>query len=477
MSAEKRRLIPGWKKCKIRFIRAPVCGKQSFFEVNLLKIKLAFLLIFLLCFGSIALVYGAEKKTDPYAPVYSKEPLKAAPLKDPVSMLLAFPFELVKWPVDQALLWTEKLRLDKKTKWLYEKSVEYGVTPIFDSLDFASGLSFFYGGSFDLIRMTRLKEKYPDMIAKVSINHGTSTYFQVGTEVGFQRIAETGLHAGSFFDYENSRDETFYGIGPNSSLGDSTSYIKEKTTVGVSAGYEFSPAWDLTSQVAYDHVNIKNRAHSGKGDITQIFSRQDIPGLHGDDLLGLSLKLTRDTRDSKEDATKGSYQKLSLKFTEGVDSSPARYLTYQLDMAKYFQLASPRRILVTRLFGEFNQTVNHGTVPFYEMTKLGGAGLFPRPGQTERAFVYNRFCGQSAILLNLEYRYTIWEYREFQMKTAFFVDEGQVSKNFGTFQFDNFKTSYGLGFYLSYSKLMLLNFSVAHGDEGTQFYVENKVPF
>ena len=193
--------------------------------------------------------------------------------------------------------------------------------------------------------------------------------------------------------------------------------------------------------------------------------------------MDFSIGLDRDTRDSKEDATKGSYQKLLIKFTEGVASSPARYFTYQLDTAKYFQLASPRRILAARLFGEFNQRVNGGNVPFYEMAKLGGSGMFPRQSQTSRAFVYNRFFGESAILLNLEYRYTVWQYKEFKMKTVVFFDEGQVSKDFATFRLNGFRESYGTGLHLSYSQLVLLSFNVAHGREGTQFYLENKLAF
>lgn len=434
--------------------------------------------IFLLCCLSLwalsPVVSAEDKKADYYQPLYSKAP-EAKPLKDPVSWLIELPFKLVKWPVDKALVMTENYRLDKKTRWIYDQMIEYGFRPRLDSLDFLSPPS--YGADFDFMRIFRLKEAFPDLLANGWISHGPTTFFQVGTEIGAQKIAQTGLHVSGIFQYENRRDETFYGIGPRSSLGDATTYIKETTTVGSTVGYEFSPVLDLSIKAVYDHVNIKNRRHDDKGDITQTFASQNIPGLHGDQLLKLSAGVTRDTRDNKGDATKGSYQKLLFKFTEGLNSSPAQYFTYQLDAAKYLQLASPRRVLAARLFGEFNQTVNGGDVPFYEMTKLGGSGNFPRLGQTSRAFVYNRFTGQSAILLNLEYRYTVWEYKEFKMKTAIFVDEGQVSKGFGTFQFKNFRESYGVGFYLTYSQLMLLDFTVAHGNEGTQFYLETTLPF
>lgn len=418
--------------------------------------------------------YAEDKKEDFYKPVYEK-PLKTSSLKDPVSRVLAFPFELIKWPLDKALVFMEKKRLDRKAIWLYEKSVEYGVTPRVDSLNFNGIPS--YGADFDFVRIFRQKEMYPDLIAKGWINHGPAVYFQTGAEFGKQRIADTGFHVSEFFQYENRRNETFYGIGPYSSRGDSASYIIERTTLATRAGYEFSPTLDLTSQFGYDHVNIKNRSHGGKGNITEVFARDNIPGLYGDDLLSYSLSLKRDTRDSKSSATQGSYQKLIFKYTDGVQSSKAQYFTYQVDAAKYFQLASPRRVLAARLFAEHNQTINRGDVPFYNMAKLGGSGTFPYVSQTSRGYVYDRFYGQSAVLLNLEYRYTIWQHREFQLDTVFFVDEGQVFGNLGKFNFSHFRESYGMGFNLNYSKLVLLSFDVAHGDEGTQFYIENKIPF
>jgi len=466
-------LIIFLKECKI-----PPFGfleKKSLGSKTTVKFFKSLLVLWLGIVCATASGYAKDESTvDHYAPSYSKTPGEQ-PLKGPFSRIIESPFRLIKWPIDKALVFTEEHRLDRKTKWIYEQILDRGVRPRIDSLDF-SGLPS-YGADFDLLKMAGKKESYPDLITKGWINHGPTSYFQVGSELGAARIADTGFHTSGLVRYENRRNETFYGIGPHSSRGDSTSYIQETTSVGAKTGYEFSPVMDLSAQLLYDHVNIKNRAHDGKGDITQIFAGQNIPGLYGDSLLKLLLGLTRDTRDSKEDATKGSYQRLSFGFTEGVRSSPARYLTYQLDAAKYFRLASPRRILVTRLFGEFNQPVNGGEVPFYAMAKLGGSGMFPRQGQTARGFVYNRFSGESAMLLNLEYRYTVWQRKEFKMSTYFFLDEGQVSKDFGTFQFNEFRESYGIGAFLSYSQFILLNFSVAHGDEGTQFYIENKLPF
>jgi len=438
---------------------------KSFKQISL------FLVLF---FVGVAVGHAGEKEPDLYAPVYT-EPLTAKSLKDPVSRLIELPFEAIKWPMDKGLVFTEEHRLDKKTKWIYARMAEEGIKPLAGGSETSSIP--FYGAELNLMALSKQKEKYPDFVATTTILHGPTSFFLVGSEIGAQNIGGGGVHTSGFFQYDVQEKEPFYGIGPHTSRGDSTSFRMKTTQLGAVAGLSFSPTIDLSSVFSYKHVNIFNRAHDGKGDIGTIFAGQNIPSMNGADLLNYELVLNRDTRDSQDQATKGSYQKLSLKFTDGTGSSSARYFTYLLDAAKYFQLASPRRIFVTRFFTEYNQEINHGEVPFFEMTKLGSSGTFPSRSQTSRAFVYNRFYGEGAVLLNLEYRYTVMEYKEFKAKTAFFSDTGEVFRKINKFRLKDLRESYGIGFYLSYTKNTLLAFSVAKGSEGTRFYIDNKIAF
>ena len=440
----------------------------------ILKIRRLFCFFCLGLFVFAVTAYGEEKKADLYAPVYT-EPITTEPLKDVFSRIIELPFKLIKWPVDQGIIFTENHRFDKKTIWIYEQALKQGIKPLFGTVDISAIP--YYGAELNLLTLAQQKEKYPDFFATTTLLHCPTVFFQVGSEVGAQKIGGTGFHAKGIFSYDRQEKEPFYGIGPHTSMGDSTSYRMDTTRVGTAAGYEFSPTVDLTSGFDYRKVDILNRAHDGKGDIRTIFAGQNIPGIGGNDLLDYSLMLGRDTRDSKDEATQGSYQKARFQFTDTVDGSAARYFKYQLDMAKYFRLASPRRIFVTRLFAEHNEKIDHGSIPFYDMAKLGGAGTNPRDSETARAFVYNRFYGQSDLLLNLEYRYTVMEYKEFKLKTAFFSDTGEVFGKIHQFRLKDLRESYGIGFYLSYAKNTLLDISVAHGNEGTQFYVKNKLAF
>ncbi len=429
------------------------------------------------CLGFLAFSlsgYGEEKQGGLYAPVYSK-PLSLEPLKGAFSRILEFPLKLVKWPTDQGILFNDRHRLDKKALWIYEESIRLGVKPLFGFTDLS--MLPFYGAEFNLLTLARQKEKFPDFFATATILQCPSVFFAAGSEIGAQQIGGTGFHAKGLVNYSRDEKEPFYGLGPDTSRGDSTSYRMETTKVGMAAGYEVSPTIDITGGFDYRNVNIFNRAHDGKGDILHIFQGQNIPGVNGNNLLDYSLTFSRDTRDSKDDATQGSYQKFLFQFTDNPAGATARYFKYQLDMAKYLQLWSPRRILIARLFAEHNAEVDHGAIPFYDMAKLGGAGANLRDSETMRGYVYNRFYGESALLINLEYRYTVMEYKEFKLKTALFNDLGQTFGEIHEFQIKDFRESYGAGFYLSYARNTVVNFSVAHSNEGTQFYIKNKLAF
>ena len=76
---------------------------------------------------------------------------------------------------------------------------------------------------------------------------------------------------------------------------------------------------------AFKENRIKHRAHDGKGDMTEIFAGKNIPGLYGGRRAFLESGICPGHPRHKDEATRGSYQKLSFKFTEGVDGGKARF--------------------------------------------------------------------------------------------------------------------------------------------------------
>ena len=233
----------------------------------------------LVAVGIAAFAGASFAQQDTYAPVYPNGPLKAKRLKDPVSSLLELPFRLVKWPVDKSLVYIDNHHVADKAIYIYDRMKEYGFTPHLAFTD--SAILPLMGGNADLVAVARQKEDYPDLIATASLRYAMDNRFVVDSEIGAQRIGETGFHSSGTFNFDHRSREPFYGIGPDTSLGDSSSVRMETTTLGYNVGYEFSPTLDLTGTFEFKENQLKHRAHKGKGDMTEIFAGRDIPGLYG----------------------------------------------------------------------------------------------------------------------------------------------------------------------------------------------------
>lgn len=423
-----------------------------------------------LSFSTIALAESYDKYT-PALREYNRPTLS----KKVATRFLAYPFEIIKWPTDKSLIFVEKYHLDTKTQWLYEKAIDYGVTP---KVNILSPASFGGGVELDWMRILRQKENLPDGIFKSWLDYSRDSHFFAGTKIGAERILETNLHTDVVVEYQNRPEEDFYGIGPNSSAGEGTSYKQEETIIKPTVGYNWTPAISTDVYFSYRNINITNGEDGGRGEIDQTFAPRQIPGLAGDELLTYGSRLAWDTRNRKENSTQGGLRSAEVSLNQGIAGSKARYAKYATELSQYWTVGSERRVIAARFYGEHNAEVgDHNNIPFHQLAKLGGYGAYPRLSKTLRGYDDNRFFDQSAALLNLEYRYNIWEYREFQMDAVAFGDLGQVFGRFSQFKFNNFKESYGGGARLNLAGVTLLSVEIAHGDEGTNLYVRTSAPF
>ena len=410
---------------------------------------------------------------DRYAPI-QKYPKSPSAAKSIASHFLVYPFEVLRWPVDKGLVYTEKHHIDKKAKWIYDYIENQGITPRANVVSVGS-----LGGGMDVdfIRLARQKENFPDATLKSWIQWTNNVEFEVGSEVGLERIGDTSFLASTFFQYEKHPEEHFYGIGPDTSAGDGTAYQMEMTTIEPKIGYRFSPTHTADLKFAYRNINITEGDHEGRGIPDKIADPKTIPGIGGDDILTLGLEYSHDSRNRHEDSTTGGHQQIGFSYNEGVNGSDARYFKTQAEASQFFRLGSDRRVLVLHFYGEHNDETDNHYVPFHQMAKLGGFGDYPRLSHTLRGFDFNRFFDESAVLFNLEYRTTIWEYRDFKLDSVLFWDEGQVFGDFSDFQLQDFRESYGLGFRLGLAHHIFFSIELGHGDEGTQFYVKSSAPF
>lgn len=431
-----------------------------------LKCAAALFLFCLILSGATAL-YAENLSYDRYAE--SSAQTNSSPGKKIAAEFLTYPFELLRWPMDKGLRMTEKHRLDTKGFHVYRKMQDYGFTP---HLNLAAP-----GGEIDWLTLSQQKVNFPDLTAKSWLNYGYNSIFETGSKLGIDRIAGTGLYAHQIFDYSTRPHEHFYGIGPNSSKGDGDSFKQEVTLLESVFGYSKDPSLSFNGRFAFQNVNISGGRDGGRGQIETTFNDRTIDGLNGDRLITLGLEALRDTRNQKDNSTKGGKARMGFSFNEGLGNSDARYFKYEAEVNHYFRLGSDRRVFFANLYGQYNNEARGHSVPFHQMARLGGFGSYPDLSHTFRAYDTNRFFGEGALLANFEYRYTIYEYRDFKMDAVAFLDEGQVFRDASKFKFSDFRESYGGGFRVSLLNHVVLSIEAAHGDEGTLFYVRTNSPF
>jgi outer membrane protein assembly factor BamA len=253
----------------------------------------------------------------------------------------------------------------------------------------------------------------------------------------------------------------------------------ETTTFETSVGYSPDPTFSADLVAGYHNVNISGGRDGGRAQPGTIpaFS-STLPGISGDSLFSLGIEVTHDTRNQKDNSTSGGKRSFGWRYYEGLNSSDARYFKFDTDISQHFRLGSDRRVFVARMYAEHNAELGNGYVPFHQMAKVGGHGRRGnRLSETLRGYAHNRFFDESAVLFNLEYRYTVWEYRQFKGDAVLFWDQGQAFGELSEFQMKDFRESYGAGLRFSLANIVLLSLEVAHGDEGTNLFVKSYAPF
>lgn len=406
---------------------------------------------------------------DPFTSTLAYES-SASAAQDIASNFLTYPFELVRWPANKGVDFMEEERIPQKTRYVFEKLIDNGITPKIRVQA--------WGAEFDMPKLLQAEDLFPDsFVSKSWIFYGPELSFKAGLKEGIRPTQGTGFHAFTLFDYEKRSEEFFYGFGPNTSAGEGTSYETETTTLEARAGYLFEHHLKIDNRFTFRNINVGEADDDDRGRIVNTFPAGSVPGLEGDDIITLGTELSWNADQDEHSLDTPGLFRFGFDYNEGVRSSAARYLTLTTEAIKSFTLGSPTRVLAVRFFGQHNNDFNGGEVPFHQMPRLGGFGGYPLNSETMRGFVRGRFTDKNAALFNLEYRYRIYAYRNWTVTHALFLDEGQAFKKFSAFQLKDFRESYGTGFRLGYLQRVIMDFEVAHADEGTAFYFKNRQPF
>ena len=181
----------------------------------------------------------------------------------------------------------------------------------------------------------------------------------------------------------------YFGIGPNSRLGDQEEYVPRRVNVRAVARHTVGdPRFYVGAGYSVTYVAMREIESGGLLDV-------DRPsGIEGGLLAGPTLSASWDDRDNEFCPHRGTFVTSSLQIDNGAFGSDFDTLTGVVDARGYVDLGRrAQHILAGRAYVELGA----GDAPFYELASLGGARFM-------RGMTAGRLRDHNALALEIEYR-------------------------------------------------------------------------
>jgi len=281
------------------------------------------------------------------------------------------------------------------------------------------------------------------------------------------------IHASAKF--WKDEEEFLYDIGNNTSTNDSLAYgVKEKY---MKTGFEYivkkssgrfvntnyhrerKPGRmnfiSIDTYIKYRSVTID----AGKAEFKAIADK--ITGYGEESSVEWGLSLSYDSRNRRYKPFKGGLIRLSGILSEQLNGDEFGFLRYTLEIQRYFQLFKRGRSIAIRAILDGTHTPGDKVIPFYDMSVLGNA-------KTLRGFREGRFRDFGSALINIEYRYPVWD----SWDGVIFLDQGEVFTNLSDLSIGDFHTGYGFGIRVRTMEGFLARAQVGRSKEGTRFILQ-----
>jgi hypothetical protein len=285
-------------------------------------------------------------------------------------------------------------------------------------------------------------------------------YRAVEARLEFPNLADGKLSVGGYGRYHTYPQEAFFGIGPDSSAADWSTFHMTNTFFGAYGGVR---PWRSTLFGAAVDV-LAPRIGPGTTDnvppIDSLFNESTAPGLVGEH------NFTRTAGFVDVDYRYPKYPRRGGRYRFDVSHYWDRtgafdFVRVDADLRQFISAFAERRVVALRLFASTSEPVSGGEIPFYLMPWLGGH-------DTLRGHLDYRFRGAHAILAQAEYRWEIWS----GLDAALFYDTGKVADRRADLNFRDLNNVYGVGFRFNTDNGVIARVDVGFGSgEGTRVFI------
>jgi hypothetical protein len=277
-------------------------------------------------------------------------------------------------------------------------------------------------------------------------------------DLSSQPLVDGKVTVGFGVKYESLPMEDFFGLGPQSMIGEHASYERQATDVRAWARIRVRPWFELRPTFGHVDTRVFAGEQSGIPSIEALSWRVPVEGvgrqsrfLHG------GLAATIDRRDDVKRTRRGFFIRASAERYDAITTRDDGFLRADFDVRGYVpvRLLSRQDTIAVRGVALLTDGTRHESAPFYFLPRLGGGGLL-------RGYETSRFVDTQALFASAEYR---WQAHR-RLQIVSFVDMGQVAPAMRAFTLSNVQTSVGVG--LRYRGFRL---EYARGSEGGRLHV------
>jgi hypothetical protein len=255
----------------------------------------------------------------------------------------------------------------------------------------------------------------------------------------------------------------FYGLGPDTSKDDVTSFTWEPTTLGADLVVEVLPY--VFVEAGYGG-EITNTGPGNEGtSIEEAFTPEEVPGLGVDTAYGVArASLAIDWRESPGYTTRGGLYRFEFRRYDERDGKPYDFDWAEAEVRQFLPILRGNWVLAFRGLATVTYGRDGSEVPYSMMPTLGSSRYL-------RGFSNRRFRDVNRLLAQGEVR---WRSSRF-MDLAVFYDAGKVASSRGDLDLKGLSTSWGGGVRLHGPAFTAFRAEVARSREGWKYIFASEI--
>jgi len=187
---------------------------------------------------ALALTYDPYDNQPKYPEAYDKEKVKKSDSLYNILSFYTLPFKFADKGIEKILDWAERTHFPRKVKWLWQDVLhENGIYP--EARFSAKTLSVGGGGTLKLEKMLGFESQLPYLKIHGGGGANSSGDTDVNSMIELSQQEGFKFYSRNLFGLSHLNNETFWGLGPRSSIAEGVEY--EMTTLTLKNQTGFKP--------------------------------------------------------------------------------------------------------------------------------------------------------------------------------------------------------------------------------------------